>query len=212
MSTQPNVTMQTPLYGFRIVKTHQDDTLHSIAARELGDAKLWQKLIDYNGLVPPYITSDPTQVGPGVLLTGSSIKVPASAPVTTTTTSPDDIFLTDVALTNGRIGASARGDVATASGYDNLNQALANRLNTPRGRLMMHPKYGSLHQRMKGVANGPTQGVLTANYARGAVKADPRIASIVSASATMSGDVTEVTIVAQPISGGPAITVTGSSK
>lgn len=212
MSTQPNVTMQAPLFGFRIVNTHQNDTLHTIALRELGDAKLWQKLIDYNGLVPPYITSDPTQVGPGVLLTGSPIKVPAPAPVTTQTTNPADLFLTDVKLTKGRIGANVRGDVDTVSGYDNLSQALSNRLNTPRGRLMMHPKYGSLHQRMKGVANGPTQGVLTANYARGAVKADPRIASIVSASAQITGDATVVTIVAQPISGGPAITVNGSSK
>ena len=212
MSTQPNVTMQAPLFGFRIVKTHQDDTLHSIALRELGDAKLWQKLIDYNGLVPPYITSNPAEAGPGVILNGSSIKVPATAPVTTATTSPDDLFLTDIALKNGRIGAAAGGDVATVSGYANLNQALSNRLNTPRGRLMMHPKYGSLHQRMKGVANGPTQGVLTANYARGSVKADPRIASIVSASARITGDATEITIVAQPISGGPTTTVTATSK
>lgn len=212
MSAQPNVTMQAPLYGFRVVTTHQDDTLHSIALRELGDAKLWQKLIDYNGLIPPYITTNPADVVPGVILAGSSIKVPAPAPVTTSTTNPDDLFLTDIALTNGRLGANANGDIATVSGYANLNQALTNRLNTPRGALMMHPKYGSLHQRMKGVANGPTQGVLTAKYAQGAVKADPRISSIVSATAQISGDVDAITIVAQPISGGPTTTVTVPSK
>jgi len=212
MSTQPNVTMQKPLYGFRVVKTHNGDTLHTIALRELGDAKLWQKLIDYNGLVPPYITDNPANAGPGVILTGGSIKVPAPAPVTTSTTNPDDLFLTDIQLTAGRIIANSGGDVATVTGYANLNQALSNRLNTPRGRLMMHPKYGSLHQRMKGVANGPTQGVLTANYARGAVKADPRVSSIVSASAQITGDATEISIVAQPISGGPTTTVTVTSK
>jgi phage baseplate assembly protein W len=138
--------------------------------------------------------------------------VPAPAPVTTSTTNPDDLFLTDIQLTAGRIIANSGGDVATVTGYANLNQALSNRLNTPRGRLMMHPKYGSLHQRMKGVANGPTQGVLTANYARGAVKADPRVSSIVSASAQITGDATEISIVAQPISGGPTTTVTVTSK
>jgi phage baseplate assembly protein W len=202
MSTQPSVTMQKPLYGFRFVQTQRGDSLQIIAARELGDATLWQQLIDYNGLLPPYITDDPAQADPGVILTGASIKVPAPAPVTTETTDPDALFGTDVQLVNGRL-SFANGDIATVSGRDNLKQALTNRIDTPRGDLLMHSDYGSLHQRMKGAGNGPTTGLLVAQYAKASVQSDPRIQSIMSATSTVNGDAIEVSIEARPISGAP---------
>jgi phage baseplate assembly protein W len=199
MSTPP-INLNKPLYGFRFVSTQRGDSLQLIAARELGDATLWQQLIDYNGLVPPYITDDPTQASAGVVLTGATIKVPAPQPVVTTTTDPAQVFGTDIALKNGRFSFSS-GDFATVSGRDNLKQAVENRLNTERGDLLMHQNYGSLHPRMIGAVNGPTAGQLVAQYAKAAVKADPRIQAVKSANAVVANDAAVVQIEAQPVSG-----------
>ena len=76
------------LTGYRFADTRRGDTLQLISYRELGDASLWTQLIAYNKLVYPFITDDPTQVQPGVLLTGSQILVPAPVPVISSTTDP----------------------------------------------------------------------------------------------------------------------------
>lgn len=194
------INLNKPLFGYRFVETRRGDSLQLIAAREMGDATQWQKLIDYNGLVPPYITDDPTQAGPGVILTGASILVPAPAPIATTTTDPNAVFGTDIKLNNGQL-ATANGDFDVVSGRENLRQALGNRVETERGDLLMHQDYGSLHPRLIGAVNGPTSGLLAAQYVRAAVQADPRVKSVISATATITADVTEIEVEVQPITG-----------
>jgi phage baseplate assembly protein W len=189
-----------PLSGYRFVQTHRGDTLQAIAARELGDAAQWYTLISINGLVPPYITDDASQVKAGVLLSGDSLMVPAPVALTSTTSDANEVFGTDVELRNGLL-ATARGDFSLVSGRANLHQALSNRLDTERGDLLWHQDYGSRHRELIGTVNGPTAGLLAAQYAKAALQADPRVQSIKNSSAAVAGDVVSVSVEVQPISG-----------
>lgn len=191
-----------PLNGYRFVDTYFGDTLQKIAARELGDAAQWGTLISYNNLVPPYLTDDPMQVAPGVLLTGSAILVPAGAPVISTTTDPNKVFETDLDLTKGLL-SGANGDFAVVSGRDNFRQALKHNIETPQGQLLWHTWYGSLCSRMVGAVNGPTQALLTEKYAAASLKTDPRVSDVTKAIATISGDSLTIQIEVMPVVGRP---------
>lgn len=194
-------TYQKPLYGFRFVEIRYGDTLQAIAARELGDAALWYQLIALNGLVPPFITDDPSQVTAGVLQSGGALKVLAPQPVVTTTTDPEQVFQNDILLDQYGNLSTSSGDFAIASGLDNLHQALVNRIETDRGELIFHTNYGSRVRRLQGAVNGPTAALLAAQYAKSAVQADPRVAQVIQAVANVSGDSIEVSVEVQPISG-----------
>lgn len=190
----------TPLSGFTFELTRRGDTLQSIAARTLGDASKWTQLIYPNNLVYPYITDDSTVAGPGVLLTGAQILIPAPA-AAASTTNPDQVFGTDVALTNGMLGATSTGDFAFVTGRANLRQALKNRIETQQGELAYHPRYGSVIKTLIGRMSTPAQQLLAASSAKGAVLADPRIASVDKAVATVNGDAVHVSVEAIPVVG-----------
>lgn len=189
------------LYGFRFANTERGDTLQVLAARELGDASRWPELISYNKLVPPFITDDPELAGPGVVLTGRQILVPAPSPVVTTTTDPDAVFEKDIRLSSDGQILVEGGDFAVVSGAANLVQSVKNRVQTERGELIYHPEYGSNVRRMIGVVNGPTAGLLASQYAKSAVQSDPRINRVTNASASVDGDVVSVTVEAEAIAG-----------
>jgi len=197
-----------PLNGYRFVDTYFGDTLQRIAARELGDAAQWGALIAYNNLVPPYLTDDPNQVGPGVLLTGSQILVPAGAPVISSTTDPNKVFEVDLSLTNGLL-TGANGDFSIVAGRDNLRQALKNNIETDQGSLLWHTWYGSLCRRMIGAVNGPTQALLTEKYAAASLERDDRVSEVNQAIATISGDKLTIKLQVIPVIGRPLqLTVT----
>jgi phage baseplate assembly protein W len=189
-----------PLYGYRFVEIQYGDTLQAIAVRELGDASRWHDLISLNSLVPPYITDDPAQAGPGVLLSGSLITVPAPKPVISSTTQADEVFGADVRLDQGRL-ATANGDFDIVSGRDNLRQALKNVIETDRGELLFHSGYGSKVRRLIGTVAGPTSALLAAQYAKAAVRADSRVQSVTNSTATASGDVVSVDVDVKPVTG-----------
>lgn len=192
-----------PLNGYRFVDTYFGDTLQKIAARELGDAGQWASLISFNNLVPPYLTDDESQVGPGVLLTGSQILVPAGAPVISTTSDPNLVFNVDVFLNKGLLQASPTGDFVIVSGRDNLRQALQNNVETPQGQLLWHTWYGSLCDRMIGAVNGPNQALLTESYAAASLKRDPRVSDVDKAVATITGDKQQIQLEVIPVVGRP---------
>ena len=196
-----------PLTGYRFIDTLVGDTLQKIAARELGDAGQWGTLIAYNNLVPPYLTDDPDQVAPGVLLTGSQILIPAGAPVISTTTDPTKVFSTDLLLSNGLLTAS-NGDFAVVSGRDNLSQALKNNVETPQGALLWHTWYGSLCSRVIGSTNGPTQALLVEKYASASIEMDPRVSEVDQAIATITGDSMSVQLEVIPVVGRPLQLIT----
>ncbi|HEX7906755.1 MAG TPA: DUF2634 domain-containing protein [Paraburkholderia sp.] len=199
----------TPLNGFTFELTRRGDTLQSIAFRAMGDASKWTQLIYPNNLVYPYITDDPTQAGPGVLLTGAQILIPAPSSAASTT-DPDQVFGTDIALTNGMLSATSTGDFAFVTGRANLRQALKNRVETQQGDLAYHPRYGSLIKILIGRMSVPAQQLLAASSAKGAVLADPRIASVDKAGATVNGDAVNVSIEAIPVAG-QSVQVTASA-
>lgn len=196
--------LRRTLYGYRFVEILYGDTLQAIASRELGDASRWAEIVSYNDLKPPYLTGDAAQAGHGVLLYGSLIRLPASAPVVSSTNDPDRVFERDVRLTAGRLGVTDGGDLDIVSGVANLKQALQHRVDTDRGELIYHAQdYGSLVRRLVGSVNGPTAGLLAAEYAKAAVLADQRISTVTNATAEMVGDVIRVSVEAQPVVGRP---------
>lgn len=191
-----------PLTGYRFVDTQVGDNLQLIAFRELGDAAQWPILIAYNKLIYPYITDDPTEAGPGVILTGAQILVPAPVPVIQATTDPTLVFEVDVALDqNGLLQADASGDFAIVSGAANLQQALANRVTTDAGELIYHGEYGTLIRQLLGAMNGPNAGLLAAAYDTAAVLLDPRVLSVRSSVVNIAGDDIDVSLEVIPIIG-----------
>lgn len=179
---------------FRIVETHYGDDLPTIAFREMGDGNRWVDLIWLNDLVPPYITDDPRLAGNGVLLTGSIIKIPA--PVGLWSGNEADlerIYAKDVKLTGKQIVAGHGGDLQVVSGVDNLHQQLSHIVVTPRGQAKRHPDYGCMIWRLIGKANGPTAGLLGAEYVRSALRSDYRVLSVDESKTTISGDSLRIT-------------------
>lgn len=194
------MTMTRRLAGSRLVEVRHGDTLQLIAARELGNAAKWADLIAINGLTFPYLTGDPDEAGPTVFLYGSLLLVPATV-AAAADTDPDAVFGTDILLSNGEIVATAGGDIEVVSGRANLRQAIKHRLGTAWNELLFHLNYGLGVHRLKGTVNGPTAAVLAAEYTRGALLSDRRIASVPNAVAEVNGDRISVSATAVPVTG-----------
>ena len=137
----------------RIVETHWNDDLQSVAERELGDANRWPELVWINALVHPYIVRDERLVRPGVLLAGSIIKVPAPRGLSTDDGARGQVYERDCAMVDRKLQATETGDLAVVSGADNLRQQLVHRVVTPRGQARRHPTYGNMTPRLLGKVN-----------------------------------------------------------
>lgn len=188
------------LTGFRFVQTLRGDTLQSIALRELGSAGDWAQLAWLNNLLPPYLTDDPGQPRAGVLVTGSTIRVPAPTAQVDASVSPNEVFLTDISLVNGQFQFN-NGDVAIVSGRDNLKQAISNRITTDHGDLIHHGNYGANLGRLKGSLNGPSRSMVAASYVEEALGDENRIQAINSIKATSQGDRLNIVGEVIPITG-----------
>ncbi len=188
------------LAGYRYVEIRQDDSLQAIAQRELGDASRWADIIAINDLLPPYLTGDVNQASANVRLFGEQLIVPAVAVQTSAASDPDRVFGVDIALTNGLLEAE-NGDFRLARGDANLRQALLHRVRTALGELLFHAKYGCNVHALIGRGNGPTVGVLGAEYVRGALLSDPRVDSVDAVTASIIGDVNEIEATVRPIAG-----------
>jgi phage baseplate assembly protein W len=189
------------LTGFRLVATRLDDTLQQVAARELGDASQWPVLANINNLLPPYLTQDPSCVTSRVLLGGTQIKVPGAAPANSAVVDPSDVFGTDIALVDGQIVDDGAGDVMTVTGVANLQQALENRLATRPGELVFHLAYGCRASELKGQGGSATTNGLAALYVSKALQADPRVDTVPSCVATITGDTINTVATAMTVDG-----------
>lgn len=186
--------------GFRFVATEYTDTLQSIAARELGDARQWSTLAWLNDLIPPYLTRDASQVRPGVLLTGSTIRVPSASAEVDAGVFPDEVFQADCHLHNGAFQFSA-GDFAIVSGRANLHQALSNLIATSRGELIFHAEYGANLQSLIGALNGPVREMVAADYVSEALREETRVQRVTKVEVSTEGDRLMVAAEVVPITG-----------
>lgn len=189
------------LTGFRFIDTHRGDSLQLIAARELGDAARWIDLVNLNNLLPPFITDDPAQAGPGVVLSGKQILAPAPTAAVTSTADPEAVFETDVQLDGSGTLMTDGNDFVTVSGRANLRQALKNRIETDLGELIYRPEYGCDVRRLVGIVNGPTAGLLGAQAVKSALRQDPRVDRVTSAKAAIAGDSVSVAAEVQAVAG-----------
>jgi phage baseplate assembly protein W len=189
-----------PISGFRFVQTQRGDTLRAVALRELGDASGWAQLIWLNKLVPPYLTDDPAEVRTGVLLTGSTIRVPSASAEVDAAVYPDQVFQTDCLLKDGAFQFSG-GDFATVSGRENLHQALVHRIQTDHGELQFHPRYGANLGRLIGSLSGPVRALVAGDYVDEALREETRIKDVTKVTATTTGDRLSVDAEVVPITG-----------
>lgn len=193
---------ERPLAGFRLVDVLHGDTLQEIAAREMGDASRWTDIANINNLLPPYITDDPSQASDRVLLSGGVLLVPARARRGVQEgASEEEIYGTALSLVDGKLGVDENGRLLMVSGRENLKQALMHRVTTEQGELMWHPTYGSLIRALLGGVNGPGAGLLAAQYAAAALRADYRVREVSASRATVTGDVVKVECDVVPITG-----------
>ena len=200
---------ERPLPTYRLVQTHHGDTLQSVAHREMGDANRWPELVWINSLRPPYITDDERRVADGVILSGGFLKIPAPQGVWTDDASRGQVYERDAAL-DDKLLAAENGDLVVVAGADNLRQQLTHRVVTPRGQLVRHPEYGCRAWRLMGGINGPTAGMLAAQYVKATLAADYRVASVEDTTAEVIGDTIRVSAKARAIEGG-VIDVVASS-
>lgn len=194
---------------YRLVETNHADTLQSIAHREMGDANRWPELVWINALTWPYITDDPQRAGPGVLLSGQFIKIPAPTGVFTDDAERGQVYERDAKMMARKI-VIADGDFAVVAGADNLRQQLQHRIDTPRGQARRHPEYGCMLSRLKGAVNGPVAAMLGAEYVKAALLADYRVSAVDIATGEVVGDAVRVTARARPIEGGIVDLLTSS--
>lgn len=200
---------ERPLPSYRLAEINFGDDLQAVAAREMGDANRWPELVWLNALSHPFITSDPRQAGPGVLLAGALIKIPAPAGVYTDDAERGQVYERDCAMRNRLLSVDESGDLAVVTGADNLRQQLQHRLDTPRGQARRHPEYGNLQYRLKGKVAGPAAARLAAEYVKSALKADYRVARVAYSTAEVQGDTTRVTARAVAITGAVVDVATG---
>lgn len=185
----------------RIAEIHHGDSLQRIAAREMGNANRWPELVWINELKPPYVTDDPDRVAPGVLLSGSVIRVPAPVGVYTDDADRGQVFERDCALVDKLMSVDAGGDIAVFTGADNLRQQLSHVVATPRGQATRHPNYGCMIWRLLGTVTGPLAAYLGADYVKSALASDYRVSRVEYSTAVVSGDVVKVTARAISIEG-----------
>lgn len=193
---------ERPLPTYRLIETHWDDDLQAVAHREMGDANRWPELVWLNELVHPYITQDERRVGPGVILAGGLLKVPAPVGFTTGDAERGQVYERDCQMRGRLLVDDGSGDLAIFAGADNLRQQLQHAVSTPRGQARRHPDYGCLVWRLLGRVNGPTAGRLGAEYVKATLKADYRVSRVDFSTAEVSGDAIRITARAVAIEGG----------
>jgi len=173
----PTSDMKTfVINGVNLYTVKGEDTLQSIALKELGDETLW-----------PYIASiNPSIQSNSDLVVGEEIYVPVNQNIQTTT-SKDNFILTEDTLrdpygadirldSNGNIIVQESNDVSLVSGVDNVLQSIDVRLKTEIGSMIKQTAFGLMSQ--PGMA-GTSQAF---SYVRMSIQntliQDPRIASV----------------------------------
>jgi len=186
--------------GFREVDTRVGDTVQKISLRELSDTGRWYEIVNLNGLLPPYLTSDIRQVTDAVILSGSTIKIPSNNLSVSAETEVNDIFGTDIKLNRGRIEYE-NGDIKTISSISNLVQALRHKIITEPGELLFYPFFGCDIYSLIGNSSGPVNALVAKGFVGRTIKSDKRVNNINKASVVVEGDSIAVEIEAEAVNG-----------
>ena len=201
--------------GFEEKVVGAGDTLQSLAAKHLGDARKWLDLAVVNDLVAPFITNGARI--PRTLSVGKKVVIPIKATRATsdviTTGDPEvgdgqvdvalgqDFYLAQEGNT-GRFGwrIDTRGgsvDVMKISGVPNFSQALEMRFRTIQGENILYPQIGL--PRLVG-QRGLGATLVAADYGTNQqLRADKRTARVVSSSLTLDGDKVVLDAEVQPV-------------
>jgi hypothetical protein len=138
----------------RAVLIDGKDTIHTIAARELGDPDKFREIVTLNNLRPPYISNTG---GQGVLKPGDKILIPKQDSIISQSGVAENIDYNITKLLNQTekgLGVDLRidenndlvfanfGDLDLVAGIDNMSQAILIRLGLEPGSLKRHPEIG----------------------------------------------------------------------
>jgi hypothetical protein len=147
------ITIDTP-NSVREKSIDGNDTIHTIATRELGNPDRFRDLVLLNNLKPPYIDA---AGGPGVLKPGQKILIPQNKSnseggvvknkeynITTGMSSGEKALGVDIRVTDeGDLAISNIKDLDLVGGMDNMSQAVALKLYYEKGSLKRHPEVGT---------------------------------------------------------------------
>jgi hypothetical protein len=182
-----------------------NDTIQTLAARELDDPDRFREIVILNGLKPPYISATG---GEGVLKPGDKIVIPqddgdssGASGVTngkeyniTKDMQPfEKAFGVDFVLTEDfDIAISNTGDLDLLAGYENLGQALGLRILLDKGSLKRHRGIGTLLAiGEKATANAEDIRIQLEE----SINSDPRIDTIPFTEVNVEGNVTRIKMV-----------------
>lgn len=185
--------------AIRAVSINRDDTLKTIALRELGSAAFWVDLVLVNNLKPPYIAD---VASAGVLSYGDLIKIPDLTSPVEFDTDARAIYGVDLVLRK-RLLQVGNGDLSLIAGVPNLVQALRHHVIVGKRELAFHPDYGCWVREVIGATSGPTQVVLASSYVKRAVQEDSRVDYVESCQGVADGDTIRVVARVVPVSGKP---------
>ena len=172
------------------------DTLQSLAAKRLGDARKWRAIAVLNNLTEPYISKDgfpgTKKIGDRILIPsfdpppqnraitpviGVAPNVPAEKRLLGTdlklkrlTDRPGDFYDFEIDVEAGS------DDIKTTEGIDNLKQALLVRLRTERGTNQLYRQVG--HERVIAVSEPGIDRDQVIFRIGQAVRADPRVTDL----------------------------------
>jgi phage baseplate assembly protein W len=203
--------------GFREISVAHGDSLPSIAARELGDARRWLDLAVANALKAPYISDEglPFTLRPGAPILIPTTEANQAADTVRTAGDPEDgasqldaLFGSDFALAPQVDGTydfvvdpGTLTDLVVVSGVSNIEQAINTILSTDRGSYLLHLNVGIA--RIIG-RPGTVERVIEAR-ARviEAVQRDPRVAKVKNASFKLAGDALEIGLEVDTVDSSP---------
>ena len=189
------------------------DSLPSLAAKHLGNARYWRAIAILNRLQPPYIS---TTGLPGTLKPGDEIAIPSvSLPQRTRpgagilgpsplSSLEDQLLGVDLRIglvpgTSDRYGlvlqaGTSPSDVMLVRGIDNLKQAIRTRLTIEQGTSPLYRRLG--HKRLVGVGVRSVDDEIVRIRLKEALTADPRIAAVtaIRLNSTVSPDIVDADI------------------
>jgi phage baseplate assembly protein W len=152
--------------------------LRMIAATVLGDASRWTDLVSQNGLVYPFLSwpSGGAAASQSGLIPGT-VAIPGAL---ITATSGASQAIQDPAGKD----LDPQGSEALVGGVQNIVNALMRRLNTPRGYLPHHPRYGSSLSKLLGSPLTVDLALAIRGEVSKVILSDPRVTSVTGVTLT----------------------------